>query len=320
MRQFIFAAVQPPLLLCIALSFVAALAASTDPFVAFVFGLVLIHIVWTAGMNLLFGYTGLLPLVFAGIAGISAYGSVDLVTRQEWSIWAAIPVSAFGAAVIGVLLGLPSLRLRGFYFTLSTLVVQTVITLTFTYFSFLTGGDTGLSQIPPLDQPFSGQPITGLALQITLTVIAWLSIISILTILKTSFGRRLIAIREDEVLAEALGVNVTLNKMMAFFIGSFLAGVGGSLYAAYVGFISPRSFDLLASLNIWLMVAFGGRGTIVGPILGTLILVPVPYLLLNYATLKDVVYGALIITIAILLPSGVYGELKQIVGRSRNRH
>jgi branched-chain amino acid transport system permease protein len=119
------------------------------------------------------------------------------------------------------------------------------------------------------------------------------------------------------VLAEALGVNVTRCKMLAFLIGSFYAGVGGSLYASYVGFISPRNFDLLMSLNIWLMVAFGGRGTIFGPILGTVILVPVPYLLLDYAVLKDVIYGLLIIVVTILMPAGVYGEIKRRIDLAR---
>jgi branched-chain amino acid transport system permease protein len=100
-------------------------------------------------------------------------------------------------------------------------------------------------------------------------------------------------------------------KLVSFFIGSLYAGVGGALYATYVGFISPRSFDLLSSLNIWLMVAFGGRGTIMGPIIGTAILTPLPFLLQQYDTLKDVIYGALIILVIVLLPAGIYGEAKR---------
>ena len=117
--------------------------------------------------------------------------------------------------------------------------------------------------------------------------------------------------REDDLLAETLGIDVVRCKMLAFFIGSFYAAVGGALYARYVGFISPRNFDLLNSLNIWLMVAFGGRGTIMGPIVGTVILAPVPFLLQQYDTLKDVIYGALIIAVIVVLPAGIYGELKR---------
>ena len=99
--------------------------------------------------------------------------------------------------------------------------------------------------------------------------------------------------------------------MLAFFVGSFYAGVGGALYAVYAGFISPRNFDLLTSLNIWLMVAFGGRGTIAGPLIGTVILAPMPFMLQQYDTLKDVIYGSLIILVIVTLPAGIYGELKQ---------
>jgi branched-chain amino acid transport system permease protein len=119
----------------------------------------------------------------------------------------------------------------------------------------------------------------------------------------------LIAIREDEVLAEAIGIDVVRNKMLVFFAGSLFAGVGGALYATYVGFASPRSFDLLSSLSIWLMVAFGGRGTFMGPVLGALILAPVPFMLQQYDTLKDVIYGALIIAVIVLMPGGIHGAL-----------
>jgi len=126
---------------------------------------------------------------------------------------------------------------------------------------------------------------------------------SLLTlIVKAPFGRRLIAIREDDGLAETLGINVTRQKLFAFFIGSMFASIGGALYAPYVGFISPRGFDVLVSLNIWLMVAFGGRGTIWGPVIGAVLLAPIPFLLQDYYTIKDVVYGLLIIGVIVLLP------------------
>jgi branched-chain amino acid transport system permease protein len=112
------------------------------------------------------------------------------------------------------------------------------------------------------------------------------------------------------VLAEAIGIDVMRNKMLVFFVGSLFAGVGGALYATYVGFASPRSFDLLSSLSIWLMVAFGGRGTLMGPIVGALFLAPVPFMLQQYDTLKDVIYGALIIAVIVLMPGGVYGALR----------
>src|SRR5580698_6054159 len=108
-----------------------------------------------------------------------------------------------------------------------------------------------------------------------------------------------------------LGINVTRQKLFAFFIGSMFASIGGALYAPYVGFISPRSFDVLMSLNIWLMVAFGGRGTIWGPVIGAVLLAPIPFLLQDYYMIKDVIYGLLIIGVIVLLPAGIAGGLRR---------
>jgi branched-chain amino acid transport system permease protein len=312
MRVFLETALKPRLLLLLAVLCAVPVGLSGNRFLAFIVGITWINLLWTAGMNLLTGYTGLVPLVYAGIAGVSAYGTVALTMNHHWSFWLAMPVSALGGAVVGVLLGLPSLRLKGFYFALSSLVIQTVVSLAFVYFSNLTNGDTGISQIGPPDIPFSGGAvIAGPAFELLLAAAAWLGVVGIWAITVSPLGKRLIAVREDDTLAEAIGIDVVGCKLLSFFIGSLYAGVGGALYATYVGFISPRSFDLLSSLNIWLMVAFGGRGTIMGPIIGTVILTPLPFLLQQYDTIKDVIYGALIILVIVLLPAGIYGEVKR---------
>lgn len=309
MRRVFATALSPQLLLLLAAGIALAWAVSGNRFLAFVVGITMISIMWAAGMNLLTGYTGLVSLAFAGIAGISAYGMVGLVMRFGWSFWLAMPVAVIGAAAVGVLLGLPALRLKGFYFALSSLVIQTVLSLGFVYFVNLTNGDTGISQIPPPDIPFTGASFHGTAFDLLLTIAAWLSLVAVWVTVHSPFGLRLIAIREDEVLAEAIGIDVVRNKMLVFFVGSLFAGVGGALYATYVGFASPRSFDLLSSLSIWLMVAFGGRGTLMGPVIGALVLAPVPFMLQQYDTLKDVIYGTLIIAVIVLMPGGVYGTL-----------
>jgi branched-chain amino acid transport system permease protein len=287
-------------------AFVLPAALSGNRYFAFVAGVTMIHILWACGMNLLYGYTGLMPLMFAGIAGISAYTVVNL-TASGWSFWLALPVGALVASMAGTVLGLPSLRLKGFYFTLCSLVIQTVMTLGFIYFSGLTNGDTGFSQIPlPSVQ---GKPLSSLSYDLVLSAAAVLGVIVLIAIIRSTLGRRLIAIREDDELAAMLGINVTGYKMIAFFIGSLFAGVGGALYAPYIGFISPRSFDVLISMNIWLMVAFGGRGTIWGPVLGAALLAPLSFFLQEYYTIKDVLYGGLIIAVIVLMPAGLLGSL-----------
>lgn len=298
----------PHLVLAVA-AFGAPVLLSGNRYFAFIAGITLINVLWATGMNLLYGYTGLMPLMFAGIAGISAYMTIGIV-GIGWSFWSAMLVSSLGASLIGVTLGVPLLRLRGFYFTLCSLVIQTAITLAFVYFVNLTNGDTGISQIPLPELPGGGR-LSGVAYDLVLAVLAVIGVIVLTLIVESTFGRRLIAIREDEGLAETLGINVTWQKMLVFFIASLFASIGGALYAPYVGFISPRSFDVLVSLNIWLMVAFGGRGTIWGPVLGAVLLAPVPFLLQDYYTIKDVVYGLLIIGVVVLLPSGIAGGFKR---------
>lgn len=317
MKTFLRTALRPGLLLLLVAAITLPLVGRSNQYYAFVIGFMMISILWTAGMNLLTGYTGLVPLVYAGIAGISAYGTVFLTMRYNWSFWLATPVSTLTAAFVGVLLGLPALRLRGFYFALSSLVIQTVVSLMFVYFAAFTNGDTGISQIPPPDVPFSsGLVVKGLSLELLLAVVTWLGIVGIWTITVSPLGRRLVAIREDDLLAEAIGIDVVRDKMLAFFISSIYAGIGGSLYASYVGFISPRNFDVLSSLSIWLMVTFGGRGTIMGPIIATVILAPIPFLLGSYDTFKDIIYGGLIVTVIVMMPNGIYGEfLKRVKDR-----
>jgi branched-chain amino acid transport system permease protein len=259
-------------------------------------------------MNLLYGYVGLMPLMFAGIAGIAAYAMVALTRDLGWSFWLATPVASAGAALVGVLLGLPSLRLKGFYFTLCSLVTQTVLTLAFIFFPRFTNGDTGLNQIAPPEW-FGGKPLAGVWFDFLLAAVGVGGTALCAWLVPTRLGQRFIAIREDDVLAEVLGINVVRNKIIAFFVVSLYASIGGCLYATYVGFISPRAFDVLTSMNIWLFAAFGGRGTILGPVLGAVVLAPIPYLLQELQAFKDVLSGVLIIVVTLALPGGVVGEL-----------
>jgi ABC-type branched-subunit amino acid transport system permease subunit len=171
----------------------------------------------------------------------------------------------------------------------------------------MTNGDTGITAIPrptifdvPIPSPWI-ELLLG-AFVAALVGVVWL-------IVRSRFGETLLLIREDEDLARALGIGVTRNRMIAFMISSFIAGMGGGIYAHYVGFASPRSFDVLTSLNIWLMAALGGRATLVGPLLGALLLSPLPYFLQQYTWLKDVIYGAAIIIVTMFLPQGIYGYL-----------
>jgi branched-chain amino acid transport system permease protein len=275
-------------------------------FLAFVVGMTFISLLWATGMNLLYGYIGVMPLMLAGVAGIAAYAMLHFTRTLGWSFWAAMPLASLMAALAGVALGLPSLRLKGFYFTLCSLVIQSVLTLAFIFFPTYTNGDTGINQIAPPDW-FGGAVLKGTGLDFIIALLAVAGVLFCAWLTRTNMGQRFVAIREDEVLAESIGIKVVHNKIIAFFVVSLYAGIGGCFYAAYVGFVSPRAFDVLVSLNIWLFVAFGGRGTIIGPVIGTAILAPIPYLLQDLQAFKDILSGMLIIVVTLSMPGGIYG-------------
>ena len=151
--------------------------------------------------------------------------------------------------------------------------------------------------------------LTGPAFEIILGLLALAGVAVVFLIMRSRMGAFIVAIREDDLLAEELGIDVTRYKVLVFFISSLLMAVGGAFYAVYTGFISPRSFDVLMSMNIWLLVAFGGRGTMAGPIIGSAILVPIPFLLQELYQIKDIFYGLLIILVTVAMPAGVYGTL-----------
>ena len=279
--------------------------AKENRFLGFILGVTYLNVFWATGMNILYGFVGLMPLMFAAISGIAAYALLYFIAEWHISFWLALPIATLFAALVGVLLGLPSLRLKGFYFTLCSLIIQSTLTLAFIFFPKFTNGDTGINQIsPPL---WMGEPIKGYSFEVMLAILAVVGIGFSFLIYHSKLGQRFIAIREDDVLAESLGVNVVINRVIAFFIVSIYAAIGGCFYATYIGFISPRSFDVLSSLNIWLFVAFGGKATIAGPVIGALLLAPLPFLLQSLEAYKDILSGVLIILITLLMPGGIYG-------------
>jgi branched-chain amino acid transport system permease protein len=286
---------------------IATLVFVQSEFLLFICGTTFISMYWATGLNLLYGYTGLIPFVFAGLAGISGYATIHFVMSLHMPFVLAVPLGAVCASLAGCILSLPAIRLRGFYFALSGMVIQSAITIAFVYFTSLTNGDTGITSIPR--PSIMDIPIHSPLLDWLLGALAVIIIAAVRLIVTSRFGETLLLIREDEDLARALGIGVTRNRMIAFSISAFIAGIGGSIYAHYIGFASPRSFDVLISLNVWLMVALGGRGTLVGPLLGALLLSPLPYFLQQYTWVKDVIYGLAIVIVTMFLPQGIYGYI-----------
>lgn len=297
--------IKPLHLLLTASLLVLPILSRNDRFLGFIVGITLLNVFWATGMNILYGFIGLMPLMFAGISGIAAYSLIYIMSEWHIDFWQALPLATMLASMVGIVLGMPSLRLKGFYFTLCSLIIQSTLTLAFIFFPKFTNGDTGINQInPPI---VFNMPLKGFSFEFLLAILAIIGIIVATMIFTSKLGQRFIAIREDDVLAESLGIKLTTNRVIAFFIVSLYASIGGCFYATYIGFISPRSFDVLSSMNVWLLVAFGGKATIAGPVIGSLILAPLPFLLQNLEAYKDILSGVLIVLITLIMPGGVYG-------------
>jgi branched-chain amino acid transport system permease protein len=277
---------------------------------------VLIFIVLAVGYDVLLGFTGLLSFGHIGLFAIGAYTSAILVT----STGAPFLVGLFGAAVltgfIGLLISIPALRIKGHSLTLLTLAFGEVIRIVIRSMEWLTNGSRGLSGIPrPEIFGFSfRQPVP---LYYLLLAFAILAILFAWRLKKSRFGRAFVAIRDTEIGADVCGVNVSAMKMLAFGVSAVLAGIAGALYAHTLRFISPEFFSLGQTIILLAMVLIGGRGTIVGPVIGAALLITLPEGLRFVKEYYLLCFGIAIWLCVILLPDGLAGLGKRLLKQAR---
>ncbi|MFH1514013.1 MAG: branched-chain amino acid ABC transporter permease [bacterium] len=245
-----------------------------------------IYILLAIGLNVIMGYTGILNLGYATFYGIGAYAAALLAIKFSLSFWVLIPMCGLVAMLTGVLLGMPTLRLRGDYIAIVTLGFVEIVRLGLNNMDSLTNGPKGLPRI--------GEKI--LTPQISLGSFTWkmdddidyyffILALVLLTIFvmgrlhNSRIGRNWVSIREDEIASELMGVNTTMMKIYAFGVGSFFAGVAGCIYTHWIGFITHELFTFWESVLIVCMVVLGGMGNIWGVILGTVLIVGIPEIL-----------------------------------------
>lgn len=279
----------------------------------------LLHIILALGLNIIAGYTGQLSLGQAAFFGIGSYTAALLMLEWKWSFWLATPAATIIAALVGVVVGIPALRLKGPYFVISTMGFGEIVRLIFLNWESVTRGPNGLPGIPGPD-PISLGFIT---LTFDTKAGAYYLILCILLILLCIYhnmiysriGRALRAIRNDSIAAEVMGINLSFYKVLAFSLSAGMAGLAGALYAGYIRFISPDTFTGAESINIVIMMVIGGMGTIIGPILGA---VGITYLLETMRFLADyrlIIYGLLMFFIILYMPRGLAGLGSMLVGK-----
>lgn len=272
-----------------------------------------IYIILTLSLNLIVGYTGLAALGHAAFFCVGAYFSSLLALKFGVSPWIGLVVGAITASVIGIIIGFPSIRLKGDYLALATFGVGVIVYSVAKNWVSVTRGPMGLPGIPVFS--IFGLELSEIWLYLLLVaVFVAVTIFIVQRIVNSPFGRILRSIREDEIAAEILGKNTVKYKLFVFVIGAFFAGIAGSLYAHYITFIDPSSFTVMESITILLMVIFGGMGRMSGSIVGTIILVVLPELLRFLgmpssiaAPMRQMIYGLILVVLMLKRPQGIMG-------------
>lgn len=269
------------------------------------------------GLNLTLGYAGQVSLAQGAFVGIGAY-SAALLTTQGWPLIAALVVAVVLCFIVGWLLGYPALRVQHHYLAFVTLAFSTLAYLLFRNEDWLTGGVSGITDIPrPKVFGFSTDgPVAFFYL-----CLASLCIVSALTwwLIRSPWGRAFLALRENPIRALSLGVDTRRYILMAFAIGSALGGVAGVLYAPLVEYIDPAPFALALSLNLLMMVIVGGSGFFFGPLLGALIAVLLPEWLRFTQGLYLILYALFVMALLVYSPSGLLGVLDRYLAERRTR-
>ena len=293
------------------LSVWAVATLDVPPYVLHILALSCTYAVPAIGLNVMLGYAGLVNLGHAAVVGIGAYALGILAVDHGWSFWATLPVAALSAGLAGALLGGVSLRLRTHFFMIATLALGLIVFALANNWEDLTRGPVGLPGIPrPEALEFAGVSLAFrrlpdfAAFAVAFTAVAFA--ISALLV-KSDFGRMLVAIRQDETLAAAKGVNVTAGKVLAFAIGAAIAGAGGALKASFLRVAAPASFEYLEGINLVLIVIIGGAGTLTGPLLGALLFVGLPEYLRVAAEWRLVIFGVVLVLLMRFAPQGIAG-------------
>jgi branched-chain amino acid transport system permease protein len=271
-----------------------------------VFNMVGIYVILASSLNLLMGYTGQVSLGHAGFFGIGAYASALLMKDLGTPFWMAFPTSGIFTGIVGLLVCLPSSRLRTHYLLLVTFAFGEIFYIILRNWESVTGGTMGLTGIRPASF-FSLQLNNGYRYYYLILLSCFLCIYTISKIIHSRIGRAAIAIRESENGARALGINPGYYKALAFFVSAFWAGIAGSLFTHLELFLGPETFVSEQSIYILLMVVTGGMGTLLGPVLGAFVLVNLPEWLNFIVNYRMIVYGCLIVLMIIFLPSGFAG-------------
>ncbi len=277
-----------------------------------------IYVIGAVGLNILTGFAGQISIGHGAFVGVGAYVSAILVAEAGVPFLIAMPLAGLVTACVGLGFGLPSLRVKGLYLAIATLSAQVILNYIMNNWSSVTKGTSGL----PVDSP----EILGFVFNNDFSYYFLVLAVAILALLfarnlqRTRIGRAMTAIRDNDLAAELIGINLFRYKLTAFFISSFYAGIAGSLWAHYVTLITPEHFTIVESINYLAAIIIGGIGSVLGAVLGAVFMVLLPEVLrllsdslsgifpnvgLFFSAMKDVIFGLIIILFLIYEPRGL---------------
>jgi branched-chain amino acid transport system permease protein len=265
-------------------------------------------------LNFIMGYAGIFSLAHAIFFGIGSYTAAYVAMHVTGSLFVVLPAAMLVAALVGLALALPALRVRGEYFVAASLGLQVIGVTVFSEWKSVTGGIGGVMGFPPASIPGLNfeSPIAFLIWAVVMLV---LILLAINTLLHSSFGRNLQAIRDSESAAQASGKNVAMIKTLAVVFSSALAATAGVVYAFYMAFVNVESFTLDTSVLVMAMVIIGGTGTVWGPLVGAVLLMLIPSLTsylsflpqTEVGSIQQIIYGAAMVLLMIFRPGGIMG-------------
>lgn len=266
-----------------------------------------IYVIVALSLNLITGFTGQLSLGQAGFMSIGAYSTSICIMKAGIPILPAIIVGGLITGVFALIIGFPTLRLRGDYLAITTLGFGEIIRVIMINLESLTGGAAGLKGIPAFAE-------TGDFLKDSVIKFIWIFGFTILTIvvisnfIKSSTGRAVISIREDEIASNSMGINVAYYKMLAFIVSAFFAGIGGGLYAIFFGYLNPVMFGWIQSVNFVVIVVLGGMGSITGTIIAGIGFTYIQEWLRVFKDFRLVIFGMVLILAMLFWQKGLMGS------------
>ncbi|MDI6870108.1 MAG: branched-chain amino acid ABC transporter permease [Bacillota bacterium] len=289
----------------LALSLMAPRAAA-NRYQLLIYNLALIYIILTLGLNFPLGYCGQASMGHAALWGIGAYTVAILATRFHWSAYLTIPAAILVTLLCGLLLGLPTSRLKGRYLALATMAFGEITVLVLLNWAKVTGGPNGILGIPApviLGYAFDNHQ----KMYYFTWVLAVLALLATMAVEHSKLGRAMKAVRENELAAEVLGVPTYRIKVLAFLLASVYAAVAGACYVYMQGYVDPMTFVQFESLRVITMLYIGGAGTVVGPILGAFLLTLLPEFMRGLKDYYMAIYGVGVVLLMIFMPAGLYG-------------